>query len=284
MKKIIHIILPFTIGLLVATILNLTVGWWGFWVIFPWIGFSISIGILLRKILKGRKRLIGRKISIMMILPCLLLFVPIVNHENFQLGGVALLVMVGFFSKGFIHYAVAKLFGPLIWGRGFCGWACWNAAIFDWLPITGTKKDIPEKAKNIRFISLLISLAIPFYLVFILNINVFEDYLYKKEMLWMFSGNALYYAIGIPLAFIYKDKRAFCKLVCPVGLVMKPQTSISIIKIKPKQTDCIECGACNKICPMDIDVMSFIKERKPIRHTECILCSECRIVCPVNAI
>jgi ferredoxin-type protein NapH len=284
MRKVLHVILPFTIGILVSIILNLTVGWWGFWVIFPWIGFSISIGILLRKILKGRKRLIGRKISIMMILPCLLLFVPIVNHENFQLGGVALLVMVGFFSKGFIHYAIAKLFGPLIWGRGFCGWACWNAAIFDWLPITGTKKDIPEKAKNIRFISLLISLAIPFYLVFILNINVFEDYIYKKEMLWMFSGNALYYAIGIPLAFIYKDKRAFCKLVCPVGLVMKPQTSISLIKIKPKQADCIECGACNKICPMDIDVMSFIKEKKPIRHTECILCSECRIVCPVNAI
>ncbi len=284
MKKVLHVILPLIIGILVALILNITIGWWGFWVIFPWIGFSISTGILLRKILKGSKRLIGRKISIMMILPCLLLFVPIINHENFQLGGVALLVIVGFFSKGFIHYAVAKLFGPLIWGRGFCGWACWNAAIFDWLPVKGKKKEIPKKNKNLRYISLLISLAIPFYLVFVININVFEDYLYKKEMLWMFSGNALYYAIGIPLAFIYKDKRAFCKLVCPVSLVMKPTASVAIIKIKPQKNDCIECGTCNKICPMDINVMSFIKDKKPVKHTECILCSSCRIVCPVNAI
>lgn len=264
--------------------MEITVGWWGFRIIFPWIGFSISIGNLLRRILKGRKRLIGRKIAIIMILPCLLLFVPIVNNENFQLGGVFLLILVGFFGKGVIHYSIAKIFGPLIWGRGFCGWACWTAAIFDWLPITGKKKDIPEKAKNLRFISLIISLTIPIYLIFVLNYNVYENYIYKKEMLWMFAGNALYYAIGIPLAFIFNDKRAFCKLVCPVALVMKPQTSISLIKIKPKQGDCIECGACNKICPMDIDIMSFIKEKKPIRHTECILCSDCRIVCPTNAI
>lgn len=284
MRKILHIILPFIIGIIIAKILNITVGWWGFWVIFPWIGFSISIGILLRKILKGRKRLIGRKISIIMILPCLLLFVPLVNHENFQLGGVVLIVLVGFFSKGFIHYAIAKIFGPLIWGRGFCGWACWTGAILDWLPITGKKKAIPEKAKNLRYISLAISLFIPLYLVFVMNYDVYQDYLYKKEIIWMFAGNALYYAIGIPLAFIYKDKRAFCKLACPVGLIMKVPASVSIIKIKPKQNDCIECGACNKICPMDIDVMSYIKNKKPITNTECILCSSCRIVCPVNAI
>ena len=219
-----------------------------------------------------------------MILPCLLLFVPLVNHENFQLGGVVLIVLVGFFSKGFIHYAIAKIFGPLIWGRGFCGWACWTGAILDWLPITGKKKAIPEKAKNLRYISLAISLFIPLYLVFVMNYDVYQDYLYKKEILWMFAGNALYYAIGIPLAFIYNDRRAFCKLACPVGLIMKVPASVSIIKIKPKQNDCIECGACNKICPMDIDVMSYIKNKKPITNTECILCSSCRIVCPVNAI
>ena len=284
MKKTLRISLPFLIGIIVALIMNITVGWWGFWVIFPWIGFSISIGILLRKILKGRKRLVGRKISILMILPCLLLFVPIVNHENFQLGGVVLIVLAGFFGKGFIHYAVAKIFGPLIWGRGFCGWACWTGAILDWLPITGKKKEISNKAKNLRYVSLAISLIIPLYLVFVMNYNVYHDYLYKKEMLWMFTGNLIYYLIGIPLAFIYSDKRAFCKLACPVGLIMKVPSSVSIIKIKPKQGECIECGACNQICPMDVDVMNYIKNNKPVSNTECIHCRDCTIVCPVNAI
>ena len=82
--------------------------------IFSWIGFSISLGFFLRIKLKGSEKLIGRKTSLLMILPCFLLFVPIVNNENFQLEGVFLIVLVGFFSKGFIHFAVAKIFGPLI--------------------------------------------------------------------------------------------------------------------------------------------------------------------------
>ncbi|MBN2350712.1 MAG: hypothetical protein JXJ22_17880 [Bacteroidales bacterium] len=52
-----------------------------------------------------------------MIMPCLLFFVPIINNENFQLEEVILIVLVGFFSKGFIHYAITKISGPLIWGR-----------------------------------------------------------------------------------------------------------------------------------------------------------------------
>ena len=219
-----------------------------------------------------------------MILPCLLIFVPVVNNENFQLEGVVLIVLVGFFSKGFIHYAVAKIFGPLIWGRGFCGWACWTGAILDWLPIKKPKKEVNSNTKYLRFVSLIISFIIPFYLIFVLNYDVRADYLYKKEMIWMFSGNAIYYLLAVPLAFIYSDKRFFCKYLCPVSLVMKPTTSLSIIKIKPKQGECIECGACNKICPMDVDVMSFVKIKKPITDTECILCTDCKIVCPANAI
>ncbi len=85
-------LLPFLIGLFLAFLLYRILHWWGFLVIFPWIGFSISLGIFLRIILKGKKRLIGRKVSILMIMPCLLFFVPIVNHENFQLEGVAMYV------------------------------------------------------------------------------------------------------------------------------------------------------------------------------------------------
>ena len=104
MPKKLTISLPFIIGLLISAILYNTFHWWGFLVVFPWVGFSISVGVFLRQTLKGNKRLLGRKIAILMILPCLLLFVPIVNNENFQLEGVVLIVLVGFFSKGFIHY------------------------------------------------------------------------------------------------------------------------------------------------------------------------------------
>ncbi|MCD4736496.1 MAG: 4Fe-4S dicluster domain-containing protein [Bacteroidales bacterium] len=278
------IFLPLLIGLAVAVLLYITTGWWGFWVIFPWIGFSITTGMYVRSQVKGKKKILGRKISILMIMPCLLIFIPVINNENFQLEGVVLIVLVGLFGKGFIHYAIAKIFGPLIWGRGFCGWACWTAAILDWLPVKGKKRLVSPDLKHLRFITLLISILIPVYLVFVMNYDVWGDYISNKEMVWMFTGNAVYYVLGIPLAFLLNDKRAFCKILCPVSLVMIPSSKLSLINIKPTGNECIECGACNKICPMDIDVMSYVKDNRKISHSECILCSDCQAVCPVNAI
>lgn len=278
-----QIALPFLIGLTVATILYLTVGWWGFLVIFPWIGFSISLGIYLYTSLPKDKKGLGRRISILMILPFLLLFVPIVNNENFQLEGIVFLLSIGFFSKGVIHYAVAKVFGPLIWGRGFCGWACWTAAILDWLPIENRGK-VPPKLKHLRYIVFIISISFPLSLVIFFSYDVRENYLNKTEMVWMLVGNGIYFLIAIPLAYVFKDRRAFCKIACPVAVVMKVPSSISMINIKPSDKECIRCGQCNKHCPMDINVMSFIGKGKRVRSNECIFCMECKIVCPVGAI
>ncbi len=220
-----------------------------------------------------------------MILPCLLLFVPIVNNENFQLEGVMLIVLVGFLNKGFIHYLIAKIFGPLIWRRGFCGYACWTAAVLDWLPIKNNNNAIPRSYRKIRYISFLISLLLPLYLVFILSYDPWTDYINKQEMKWMFLSNGIYYLIAIPLAFILSDKRAFCKYVCPVSLVMKPASKIGLIRVKPDLgKKCTECGSCNKICPMGIDVMNYMIQNKEITDTECILCNDCKIVCRTKKI
>lgn len=109
------IFIPLVIGITVAITLYLTVGWWGFLVVFPWIGFSITVGLFIQTKLPKERKGLGRRVTILMVLPSLLLFVPIANNENFQLEGIVLLILIGFFNKGFIHYAVAKLFGPLIW-------------------------------------------------------------------------------------------------------------------------------------------------------------------------
>ncbi len=277
--------IPLFIGIAITGILYSIIPWWGFLIIFPWIGFSISAGVFLRTYLKGRKKLLGRKVSIVMILPCLLFFVPIVNNENFQLEGVILIVLVGFFNKGFIHYAIAKIFGPIIWRRGFCGHACWTAAVLDWLPIKNKTTVIDHKYRNIRYIPLAISLLIPVFMVFSFSFNPWTEYINKEEMNWMFLSNGIYYLLGIPLAFLLSEKRAFCKYICPVSLVMKPSSKIGLIAVKPDVTkECIQCGACNTICPMDVNAMSFMMNNKQITDTECILCMDCSIVCPTKKI
>ncbi|MBN2350713.1 MAG: hypothetical protein JXJ22_17885 [Bacteroidales bacterium] len=138
--------------------------------------------------------------------------------------------------------------------------------------------------KNLRYLVLVISAALPVFLIFVLNFNVREDYLFKQEMYWMLIGNAIYYLLGIPLTFIMCDRRAFCKILCPVSPVMKPTSRLSLIKIIPTGNECTACGTCNVICLMDLDVRSFIQNGKPINDTECILYTDCELVCPVNAI
>ncbi len=122
-------------------------------------------------------------------------------------------------------------------------------------------------------------------MVFVLSYDPWENYIEKTEMAWMFASNALYYAVAVPLAFILKDRRAFCKYVCPVSLVMKVPSSIGLLKVEPvKDAECLECGRCNKYCPMGIDVMGYMKENRPVTSTECILCSDCYVVCPAGKI
>lgn len=285
MWKLKNAFIPLLVGLSVSALLYYLVRWWGFLIIFPWIGLSVTTGALLRELLVGKQRLLGRKVTLLMILPCLLLFVPIVNNENFQLEGVALIVLVGFFSKGFIHYAIAKLFGPLIWRRGFCGHACWTAAVLDWLPIKNSGKQLPEATRNLRYITFIISLLIPLFLVFILSYNPWTNYINMVEMRWMFISNGIYYMLAVPLAFYLKDKRAFCKYLCPVAIVMKPSSSVGLIVIGPNKTaKCIECKACTKNCPMGIDVMSLMLQNKNVSTTECIMCNDCNVVCPTKKV
>lgn len=274
---------PMIIGLIIAASLYLMVGWWGFWIIFPWIGVAISVGFFIQTKASPEKASLGRRVSLVLILPILLLFVPIFNNENFQLEGIVLLLSIGFFSKGVIHYAVAKVFGPLIWGRGFCGWACWTAAVLEWLPVKKEGQIRPE-FKKLRYLSLGISIIFPLILIFFLNYDVRSDYLNRSEMAWMLIGNGIYYLIGIPLAFIFKDRRAFCKVACPVSLVMKLPSKLRLIKIEPSGEECIKCGQCSQKCPMDIGVMSYISQGKKVTDTECILCMECVRNCPVGAI
>lgn len=279
MKKL----LPLIIGILVALALYAKVGWWGFLVLFPWIGLALTGALLLAASLPPERKGVARRLAILIILPALLLFVPIVNNENFQIEGVILLILIGYFSKGVIHYAIAKVFGPLVWGRGFCGWACWTAAVLEWLPVE-KGAPIPAKYKNFRFLSLALSVALPLILVFALAYDVRTHYLYKREMLWMFAGNLVYYLTAIPLAFALRDRRAFCKVACPVALVMKVPASFSLIRRRPTGNACLRCGRCTAACPMDIDVMACISQGKPIKDTECILCHECTAACPAGAI
>ena len=56
----------------------------------------------------------------------MLLYLGVISRENMQLEGFWYYLFLGVFEAATIHYAVAKIFGPLLFGRGWCGYACWT--------------------------------------------------------------------------------------------------------------------------------------------------------------
>ena len=94
-------------------------------------------------------------------------FLGFIAKENMQIEGFFFYLLAGFFAGSVIHYLVAKIFGPMIFGRGWCGWACWTAMVLDFLPFKKSKAGRPsaswEKLRVVHFVlSLLLVLALWF--------------------------------------------------------------------------------------------------------------------------
>ncbi|WP_329735579.1 hypothetical protein [Catenibacterium mitsuokai] len=77
----------------------------------------------------------------------MLLYLGIISQENMQIEGFWYYLFLGTFEAATIHYAIAKIFGPLIFGRGWCGYACWTAMILDFLPFKRPQKPRVKKTR-----------------------------------------------------------------------------------------------------------------------------------------
>ena len=239
---------------------------------FSYIGISLSLGIFLL----GRKYPYARRVVQLLVGLYMLLYLGLINRENMQIEGFWYYLFTGVFEAATIHYAVAKIFGPLIFGRGFCGYACWTAMVLDFLPYK--TRALPRK--NIGWIRYL-TFALSFLFVstlFLLKVGNLE-----RIMFWAFLiGNLAYYLVGIALAFLFKDNRAFCKYICPVTVFLKPMSYFSLVRIRCDENKCISCGKCKRVCPMDVEMTDNSRKRK--NGTDCILCMECVKVCPKGAL
>ncbi len=239
---------------------------------FSYIGISISLGVFLFI----KKYRYARRVAQLLVGLYMLVYLGFICGENMQIEGFWYYLFTGVFEAATIHYAVAKIFGPLLFGRGWCGYACWTAMVLDFLPYK-----IPETPRKkigwVRYITFAIS--------FIFVSTLFLSHIgnLEKIMFWAFIiGNVMYYIVGIILAFAFKDNRAFCKYVCPITIFLKPMSYFSLLRIKCDKRKCISCGKCKNVCPMEVDVTDNSRKRK--NGTECILCFECVKNCPRDAL
>ena len=278
---------------------------------FSYIGVSISLGVFLFvKKYRHARRIVQLLVGLYM-----LVYLGLICGENMQIEGFWYYLFTGVFEAATIHYAVAKIFGPLLFGRGWCGYACWTAMVLDFLPfkVPVAVREMQETRNNgklqfsqeesqgvqdfrepederkrgerwsrrnigwMRYVMFTISLIFVAAL-FLTHVGNIEKIMFGAFII----GNLLYYGLGILLAFIYQDNRAFCKYLCPITVFLKPMSYFALIRVKCDETKCISCGKCRKVCPMEVDVLDPSRRRK--NGTECILCLECKRNCPKDAL
>ena len=257
---------------LIAVILYLTTKNLFYLLNFSYIGTCITVGsYLYMNNIKYARNVVQFAVGLYM-----LIYLGIISNENMQIEGFWYYLFLGVFEAAVIHYLVAKIIGPIIFGRGWCGYACWTGMILDLLPYK-VPKEKRKKLGFIRYITFLLS----FVFVAILFIFKFDNL--SNIMFWAFIiGNVIYYITGISLAFIFKDNRAFCKYICPITIFLKPASYFALIRVKRDKDKCINCKKCIKSCPMNVDMLDNSRKRK--NATECILCNNCIRNCPKKAL
>jgi polyferredoxin len=151
--------------------------------------------------------------------------------------------------------------------------------VLDYLPYKRNKHGrLSSKWEKLRYVHFGLSLVLILVLWFYYGYR--PEHTSNTELIWLITGNALYFASGIVLAFALKDNRAFCKYLCPITAILKTSSRFALYKIEGHKDKCKGCNTCARACPMDINIPEYLRNGERVLSTECILCQTCATVCP----
>ena len=225
-------------------------------------------------------------------------FIPDASlHAICPFGGVVSLyqfLTVGTFvqkihESSFVLMAAALLLA-LLAGPVLCGWVCPFGTFQEILGKLG-KKLMGKKYNNILPKS--IDRGLRYFRYALLAMVVYQTAITGKLM---FQGIDPYYALfnlwsdelAVPALLILLVtiilslffERPWCKYVCPYGALLGITNLFRIFKIRRDADTCIQCGACDRTCPMNIEV----SKEGVVKNHQCISCLECTSeqACPID--
>ena len=185
---------------------------------------------------------------------------------------------------GFAFFAILAVVGNKL----ICGWACPFGALQELIyciPILRSikRRRLPFVVSNtIRGALFIIMLLCLFGVIggrkgFVLyhGMNPFNLFNFDFESVWI--GLTVGLAIILSLGFY----RPFCQFVCPFGFVSWLLERVSIFRIKINPDRCIDCGACDRACPLDAAKGRTARKWFP---ADCFSCGRCLNTCPTDAI
>jgi len=246
---------------------------------FALIGISTCLGFLVHALARPRRRDLGRKLSLALVGLSLFLGAGVFGRQSFQIEGFFFHVLAGVSGGVVVHYLVAKIAGPVLIGRAWCGWGCWIWMVFDYLPW----KRSPGRRAGwgwVRVAHFALSLALVASLAWGLGYDHGFEWKRTDGLWWFLGGGLAYYAAGITLAALLEDNRAFCKYACPVTVFLRAGNRLSLLRVSGGHGTCKHCGSCDEICPMDVPVSALVNAGSRVSDPECTLCQRCIAACP----
>ncbi len=215
----------------------------------------------------------------------------------------AMQAVIGSWNFRFAFYAAGFLmFVGALMGRFVCGWLCPFGLVQDLLhKIPFVKKIDTFKGdrllRRLKYVILIVFvILLPMFLVDVLGqgLPYFCKYicpagtleggillvLFNKSMRsalgWLYAWKSVLLIVTVILSVIIY--RPFCKYICPLGAVYSVFNPISVFRYRVDKEKCTGCGACAKVCKMQVDPV------KNANHPECIRCDACKKACPAKAI
>lgn len=185
------------------------------------------------------------------------------------------------------------LIGGIV-GRAACGWLCpfgWFQELLHKIPSRKFKGF--DSLKYLKYVILIVFVFLlpaflldefdggePSFCKYICPAGTLEGGLpiaiaqpsIRSQLGWLFTWKTSLLAFIILLSVFFR--RPFCRWLCPLGAFYAPFNYISIYRIDFDKDSCIECGACYRKCPVNLDVP------RQVDCAECLRCLECKNVCP----
>ena len=208
-------------------------------------------------------------------------------------------------DSGTYHYSLYVLgfigMVGMFFGRFICAWFCPFGLIQDLLhkiPLFHKKKSLPghRYLKYLKYVILVVFVILlpmtilssgtgkPWFCEYIcpsgtlvggIPLMIANESL-RAQIGWRFGLKLV--ILGLIIVGAIKFYRPFCKYLCPLGALYSLANPFSLYRLKIDKDKCVGCGACSKVCKMDVDVMNHPNSM------ECIRCGKCKATCPKGAI
>lgn len=196
-------------------------------------------------------------------------------------------------NGSFILFTLMFLFG-MFFGRLWCGYLCPAGGMSECFESFQTKEPKQGWRNYLKY---------AIWLVWVSGIvvcHIFGKGDYTIQPFFMTDhgisvSNIYSYIVYYGIVFLFLipaiifGKRANCHYICWMapfmifGVKAGQALHLPQVKIKAKSEGCTGCQRCHKVCPMSIDVPSFVKTGT-VKTAECILCGSCVAVCNSNVL